>query len=185
MKKTQLLAALLLSTLPLWAGPFGLSLDWTAEDIQASGITVTAVSEKDPSGTALYLVEPESPDPRFSHYAAEVNDNFGLWRIIAVSDRFSSQEALADVFKSLLNDITARYGEPMMDSGTFMKLASPELFPSLALGQTYLAAVLVPDPPTEDFTMLYLSVDSDDGETGFIRLECWSLWLSLLVNGLN
>ena len=185
MKKTCLLLSLLSLALSVYAGPFGISLDWTEEELYASGAVITAVSDKDPSGTALYQLTPERPDPAFSHYAAEINDTFGLWRIIALSDRYPDSKSITGAFGELVSRITEKYGEPMMESDTFIKLSSPEIFARLALGETYVVSILIPDPPVEDFTVLYLSVESDDGETGYIHLECWSLYLSLLINSMS
>lgn len=182
MKKT--LSFLLLATLALslYAGPFGLDMDWSLEEL-ASSAEVVAASMKDSTGSVLYQVLPPSPEDPYTIYFAEVNDTFGLWRITAMTEPVGDIKEITQAFNEALAAVSS-YGEPLMDSDTFIKLSSPELFTYLALGETYAGAVLIPDPPVEDFAVLSLSVESDDGETGYILLDIWSFWLAALVSGM-
>lgn len=182
MKRTFSFLLILTLALSLHAGPFGLELDWDLVELGSNAVIISG-SAKDRTGSVLYEVLPPSPEAPYTHYFAEVNDTFGLWRIIAVSDPAGSIKELTEAFREELDRVSA-YGDPIMDGDTFIRLSSPGILSYLALGETSVGAVVIPDPPIEDFTLLSLTVESDDGETGYIRIECWSLWLTVLVNGM-
>lgn len=114
MKKFILLAVLFLMATMLFAGPFGLEMGMTLDEIKAK-CGSSNVECIDGDG---YKIKPPKPSFYFDHlYGALVDDTFGLYALSGVTKPTSYSHCLA-----LLNTITglieAHYGKAQEDKET-------------------------------------------------------------------
>lgn len=111
MKKTLSILVLAFLAITIFAAPFGLKMGMTLEDITraCNGVEPQYI-END-----CYYVFPAKTHPSFKYYAAYVNEVKGLYRLIAVSDKISTEadgKELKQVFAETKLRISKIYGEP-------------------------------------------------------------------------
>lgn len=95
-----------------FAGPFGLSIGMTLEEVtEACGGREPVRLENDDR----YLIEPEKRHSMFEHYAARIDDAQGLYYIWAISrDIFTSGYGaeIRSAFSALESSLSKSYGKP-------------------------------------------------------------------------
>lgn len=111
-----LLSAFFLSG--LCAGPFGLSMGMNLEEIRdaCGGVRPEKAAEFDfDFGDDVYVISPEKKHSAFDIYFARVNEDAGLYRIIAGADAIPDTdygENVKNRFYSVAESISKTYGKP-------------------------------------------------------------------------
>ena len=110
MKKTLLIALLMMISAMLFAGPFGMEFGWSLEELEASGIYA---EEFMPQGTTTsYLVMPENSHPLLMLYTVFIDDEYGLFQIRAISQPLYEEYQIRIFYDDLKAQLTTAYGEP-------------------------------------------------------------------------
>ena len=108
MKRFVLLAVSFLMATVLFAGPFGLEMGMTLEEIKAK----CGGKEPEYKGRGyVYKIEPIKKDRTFTDYSACVHDSLGLFSVGAFTD-FMSTESCEVVLNIVLSALKDYYGEP-------------------------------------------------------------------------
>ena len=108
MKKVIFLIVFALIMSVGFAGPFGLEMGMTLEEIKAK------CGGKEPEyegGGYVYKIEPIKKDGTFTDYSACVHDSLGLFSVVAFTD-FMSTESCEVVLNIVLLALKDYYGEP-------------------------------------------------------------------------
>jgi hypothetical protein len=109
MKKFVLLVVLFLMSTMLFAGPFGLEMGMTLEEIREKcGSSNVKYSED-----GVYMVKPPRKSSSFNGYIALVDDTFGLHATSANSVIMPYKQCIIHL-RDLFNRLRAYYGEPQM-----------------------------------------------------------------------
>ena len=112
MKRKILFVLILLCGIFVYAGPFGLSMGMTYDEVQeACGGRAPQRIENDDR----YYIVPEKSHSMFKIYIAWISDEYGLYYIRAVSDEiYTNQygEEIKNDFYSFKNRIENIYGKP-------------------------------------------------------------------------
>lgn len=102
----------------LCAGPFGLSMGMNLDEIRdaCGGVRPEKAAEFDfDFGDDVYVISPEKTHSAFDVYFARVNENAGLYRIIAGADAIPDTdygENVKNRFYSVAESISKTYGKP-------------------------------------------------------------------------
>lgn len=102
----------------LCAGPFGLSMGMNLDEIRdaCGGVRPQKAAEFDfDFGDDVYVISPEKTHSAFDVYFARVNENAGLYRIIAGADAIPDTdygENVKNRFYSVAESISKTYGKP-------------------------------------------------------------------------
>ena len=144
MKKTILLLVLAILTSSLFAGPFGLEMGMTLEEIKEK------CGGKEPKyigGGVSYNIEPIKKNDMFIKYNVSVHDNLGLFTIIAKTAPFDAEECKAKL-KLLALMLGAHYGkeEANTDGNAYLWLPSYHE----VLKKEKLSAVMLRIVPTDE-----------------------------------
>ena len=106
MKKIILLTIAFLMANILFAGPFGLEMGMTLEEIKRK-----CDYNVKHAGDDMYMIKPPRPSIVFNLYSVHVDDIFGLYSIMAISENMPHKQSLL-VLKNVAGMIEAYYGEP-------------------------------------------------------------------------
>ena len=112
MKKVVMFSILLLCSVVLFAGPFGLEMGWTKQDLIENDVEILLEE-----GNA-FLVAPPAPHSSFDTYLVDIDLDFGLYTIIAISDSISTSEngqQFLSEYNNIKKQLTTSYGEPTND----------------------------------------------------------------------
>ncbi len=115
MKKLVLLAVIILVvTNSAFAGPFGLEMGMSFDDITKAcgGIRPERLENDD-----RYLVSPTKSHPDFEHYLVWVDDAKGLYRIRAISKEINTSKygtELKSFFHEMNERLSKTYGKPQI-----------------------------------------------------------------------
>ena len=71
----------------IYAAPFGLKMGMTVEEIAEQCEEEPSYFEDD-----IYLVKPIKKHPLFSYYVVYVNENTGLYKLLAISDSMTCND---------------------------------------------------------------------------------------------
>lgn len=179
MKKLVVLFAasvLVLST--VFAGPFGLSNGMTLADVsKACDGTKPMKIEND-----SYVISPKQKHSSFSTYIVWISEDYGLYRIRAVSDEIKTNDygtELRGAFYTFLPRLQKVYGEQVVFDGMIDKnsIWSDEQFWFTALGQGSrgLYALWTPQRGNQcikdDLTGIMLQVAKASYNTGILILD--------------
>ena len=112
MKKLFLILLFTLLPFTIFAGPFGLKMGMTLEDI-------TLVCEEEPKHVYddVYYIKPVKKHPLFETYKVFVHEEKGLYKIEAMSSLIYSNKfgtELKESFNEVKNRIAKTYGTPMI-----------------------------------------------------------------------
>lgn len=109
MKKSLLIALLMMIPMMLFAGPFGMEFGWTVEELENSGAEVAVFDDE--GGIASCDVVPTKPHPDFDLYSVYIDSEYGLYLIRATSQIFNSEYGLMDLYDRLKIQLSSVYGE--------------------------------------------------------------------------
>lgn len=125
MKRKILFVLILLCGIFVYAGPFGLSMGMTYDEVQeACGGRAPERIENDDR----YYIVPEKSHSMFKIYIAWISDEYGLYYIKAISDEVYTSDygtEAVDRFYPFKNRLASIYGEPelfdgMIDKNSFL-----------------------------------------------------------------
>ena len=110
----KILFACILALLPffVFASPFGLRMGMSVDEIAEQCEEGPVLVEKD-----IYLITPKKSHPQFDYYAVCINENVGLYAIMAMSTSITTNKygsELQDFFIKMKNRISKSYGKPLV-----------------------------------------------------------------------
>ena len=142
-RKIALCALLVLAAAAVSAGPFGLEMGMTLDEVQQACGGRQPVSY----GGDLYMVEPEKSHPAFCVYMVRVSESEGLYFVLASGEKVESVmtgEIVRSRFASLKDTLCLTYGDcrvtDELASGSAFQKES-EWMVALAAGERKLQAV--------------------------------------------
>ena len=112
MKKILLVCVLAFLPLFVFASPFGLRMGMSVDEIAEQCEEGPILVEKD-----RYLIKPRKSHPQFDYYAVCVDENVGLYSIVAMSTSITTNKygtELQDFFNKMKNRISKTYGKPQV-----------------------------------------------------------------------
>lgn len=112
MKKVVMFSISLLCSVVLFAGPFGLEMGWTKQDLIENNVEILV-----DDGNSL-MVEPPSPHSSFDAYLLSINSEYGLYSIFAISDSISTSEngrQFLSEYNHIKEQLISSYGDPTKD----------------------------------------------------------------------
>lgn len=98
------------------AGPFGLEMGWTLEQITESGAVLTDITELKDGYSCT--VDVTIPHPDLYGYIILVDKEFGLYQIYAVGfseESNPNEKSLEELYHKLHFQLTENYGDPIAD----------------------------------------------------------------------
>ena len=174
MKKKILLCAMILLSLALaaFAGPFGLEMGMTLEEV------AKACGGKRPEhiGDHRYLIEPVKKHPSFSTYIAWISPAEGLNYIRANSEKIYSNntgDQVKNQFYRVENALSKSYGEPVLiDRVSKDSLYKKESFwmHTLGTGERELCASWFPKNNDIIFIALWALAENSYSSTAIISI---------------
>ena len=111
MKKSLLIALLMMIPIMLFAGPFGMEFGWTLEELENSGAEVEFIDGE--GRITSCTVSPTKPHPDFDLYSVYIDSEYGIYMIRPVSTVFTSEYGLMDLYNRLKVQLSSVYGEPV------------------------------------------------------------------------
>ena len=112
MKRIVMLTLLLLCGMTLFAGPFGLEMGWTKQDLTENNVKILVEEGNS------FMVEPPSPHSSFDAYLLNIDSEFGLYSIFAISDSISTSEngqQFLSEYNHIKEQLISSYGDPTKD----------------------------------------------------------------------
>ncbi|HKM07178.1 MAG TPA: hypothetical protein VJ869_09320 [Sphaerochaeta sp.] len=97
----------------LFAGPFGIEMGWTVEDLKNNGITFT--TRKKTQNITTYDVFPKTTHPSFESYSVAIDDVKGVYKINIFGNDIETSIygiALKEEYEKIKNQISITYGTP-------------------------------------------------------------------------
>ena len=97
----------------LFAGPFGIEMGWTVEDLKNNGITFT--TRKKTQNITTYDVFPKTTHPSFESYSVAIDDVKGVYKINIFGNDIETSiygTALKEEYEKIKNQISITYGTP-------------------------------------------------------------------------
>lgn len=114
MKRIAVLSLLLLCGITLFAGPFGLEMGWSYDEIISSG------AKKEFGNETLLSVKPVNPHSDFDSYLLLIDEEYGLYTIMAHGSMPFSilPSILVSTYNEIKDQLIQGYGEPRFSSDT-------------------------------------------------------------------
>lgn len=172
MKKTFLIILLMMISVMLFAGPFGMEFGWSLEELEASGIYA---EELMPQGTTTsYLAVPENPHPLLILYTVFIDDEYGLFQIRAISQPLYEEYQIRLLYDDLKAQLTTAYGEPdteydeILDDSEWQ--GSDSFISSILYGDRKLSTTWRPAPSDGGPAVVALGILPADESTAFMIL---------------
>lgn len=172
MKKTLLIALLMMISAMLFAGPFGMEFGWSLEELEASGADVEVFREE--NRMTGCLVSPTKPHPDFDLYAAYIDDEYGIYMIRTISETFDNEYDLRDLYDTLKNQLSSVYGEPFeMDEINPESIwdSSWDFIRSIYYGERILMSLWFPERVEGAPEDISLYVDAFDESSAAVTIE--------------
>ena len=113
MKKLIAICLLLLCSVGIFAGPFGIEMGWSYDEAIANGVIII-----NNLGDGLYLIEPPSKHSSFQSYSIWIDPVYGIYNIMAISDSIESSSngyQLKSEYNKVKNQLILSYGKPTND----------------------------------------------------------------------
>ena len=172
MKRTLLIALLMMISAMLFAGPFGMEFGWSLEELEASGIYA---EEFMPQGTTTsYLVMPENSHPLLMLYTVFIDDEYGLFQIRAISQPLYEEYQIRIFYDDLKAQLTTAYGEPDTEYDEIANdsewQGSNSFISSILYGDRKLSTTWRPDPSNGGPAVVALGILPVDESTAFMIL---------------
>lgn len=113
MKRVATLTLLLLCGMTLFAGPFGLEMGWSYDEVINNGVKIL-----EDWGNGSYLIKPISSHSSFVAYSIAIDEEYGIYQIVGMNDDIetsSSGTQLKSEFNKVKNQLISAYGDPTND----------------------------------------------------------------------
>ena len=175
MKKTLLIALLMMISAMLFAGPFGMEFGWSLEELENSGAYVEYMNTQ--QNIKAYLVEPPKPHSELPLYLVFIDDEYGIYMIRAISDICYSEYSIRTSYDMLKSQLTSVYGEPEeVDEITWNSDwdGSVNFIRSILYGDRTLIAAWFPPYEEDGAGDIYLGVMANDETAAVVYLEYYS-----------
>ena len=172
MKKTLLIALLMMIPTLLFAGPFGMEFGWSLEELENSGAYVEYNNTQ--QNIKGYRVEPPQPHPNLSFYAVFIDDEYGIYLIRALSDNYYSEYSIRTSYDMLKSQLTSVYGDPEeVDEISWNSDwdGSENFIRSILYGDRTLAAAWFPLYEENGAADIYLGVMPNDENEAVVYIE--------------
>ncbi|MBQ9494361.1 MAG: hypothetical protein IJR50_01830 [Treponema sp.] len=169
-KNIVLLSLLALAVLPVFAGPFGLKMGMTLEEIAEQCEEFPRHVMND-----VYQIMPKKRHPLFIDYVAFISESKGLYEVRAVTEKIETNKfgtELQDAFHNVKDRISKTYGSPKIKDGlnpntTSSSQRDERWFYTLREGERELVACWSIDVALEDgLDMVILECCGDSGLSG-------------------
>ena len=175
MKKTLLIALLMMISTMLFAGPFGMEFGWTLEELENSGAYVEYMNTQ--QNIKGYLVEPPQPHSELPFYAVFIDDEYGIYLIRAISDICYSEYSIRTSYDMLKSQLTSVYGNPEeIDEISWNSdwNGAESFIRSILYGDRVLVAAWFPPYEENGAEDIYLGVTPNDENEAVVCLEYYS-----------
>ena len=169
-KKVVMFSILLLCCVVLFAGPFGLEMGWTIDEVKSNGAEVF-FNQGD-----VYIIKPPKVHNSFDIYFVEVSPDFGVYRISAMAENIetsSNGDKLLSEYNKIKDHLSMSYGEPdivinRLDYGSIWD-EPQDFMMSLVLDERVVLANWVSSDATEKMK-IGLMASADSPNSGSILL---------------
>lgn len=175
MKKTLLIALLMMISVMLFAGPFGMEFGWSLEELEESGAYVEYMNTQ--QNVKGYLVVPPQPHSELPFYAVFIDDEYGIYLIRAISNICYSEYSIRFSYDMLKSQLTSAYGNPEeIDEISWNSNwdGSENFIKSILYGDRALAAAWFPSHEENGAEDIYLFVMPNNENEAVIYLEYYS-----------
>jgi len=168
---------LLLDVCILFAGPFGVDMGWTLDQLEQH-TEFGMVLDQEGHNTTYATFYPPKPHDAFIFYYFECDDEYGVHQITAMTSDMQLDSYGANVIakhKELSRELTTVYGppSPVTQSPLLVKGASEEFVNGLRRGEKAFSMWdLFEENPThpEEPEWIVMGIELRDAQTAFIRL---------------
>ena len=175
MKKTLLIALLMMISAMLFAGPFGMEFGWSLEELEESGV-YTWMPDKQGSVTSYYA-NPSKSHSMLSYYIVFIDDEYGLVEVRALSDECYSEYQIRNVYDMLKPQLSSVYGEPeeIDEISWNSDWDGPENFiRAMLYGDRVLISMWYPEPSENGVERVFLGVLPNDEYSAYVAVEYYS-----------
>lgn len=175
MKKTLLIALLMMISAMLFAGPFGMEFGWTLEELEESGAYTWMPNRQ--GNITSYYANPLKPHSMLSYYIVFIDDEYGLVEVRAISDECYSEYQIRNIYDMLKPQLSSVYGEPeeIDEISWNSDWDGPENFiRSILYGDRVLISMWSPEPVENGAEQVLLGVLPEDEYTAYVAVEYYS-----------
>ena len=172
MKKTLLIALLMMIPALLFAGPFGMEFGWTLRELEESGVYAEELMHQ---GTATsYFVVPNNQHPLLFAYVVFIDNEYGLFQIRAISLPYYEEYQIRLLYDDLKAQLTTAYGEPdteydeIRDDSEWQ--GADNFISSILYGDRKLSTTWCPDPSDGGPAVVTLGILPIDESRAFLLL---------------
>lgn len=178
LKKGAVIAAAMLASASLFAGPFGIEAGWTEDELTGNGNTVVEKMAYDSYRLGAEVV-PAVPHRSFNRYFTVIDKDYGVYEIAAMK---SEEDILADdldlitEYELVKDQLTRVYGEPLAleyldekTDGSKMGEFPPELW---RLEREVVSYWFL--PAADPFSLVILKADMDPRTEEGLQLTYWA-----------
>lgn len=158
----------------LFAGPFGIEMGWTVEDLKNNGITFT--TRKKTQNITTYDVFPKTTHPSFESYSVAIDDVKGVYKINIFGNDIETSIygiALKEEYEKIKNQISITYGNPKsydyLRSGSIWDEPN-EWMKSLEKEERVLHSFWYPEPK-ETIESIFLEAIALGSDSGYLFLS--------------
>ena len=158
----------------LFAGPFGIEMGWTVEDLKNNGITFT--TRKKTQNITTYDVFPKTTHPSFESYSVAIDDVKGVYKINIFGNDIETSIygiALKEEYEKIKNQISITYGTPKsydyLRSGSIWDEPN-EWMKSLEKEERVLHSFWYPEPK-ETIESIFLEAIALGSDSGYLFLS--------------
>ena len=175
MKKTLLIALLMMTSAMLFAGPFGMEFGWSLEELEESG---AYTEELQPQGSVTsYFVAPTNTHSLLPYYIVFIDDEYGIVEVRAFSNPCYSEYQVRNIYGMLKLQLSSAYGEPKeIDEISWNSdWDGPENFiRSILYGDRMLMSMWYPEPVDNEASYVFLGTLPNDENSTFVTVEYYS-----------
>jgi hypothetical protein len=172
MRKLLVIVLILGVSISLFAGPFGIEMGWTLEDLDKNGIKYELYKEN--YNVSTYDVFPKTPHADFPEYIVRIDTQKGIYEIIAFGKDISAPSygtALKEAYKKVRDQVSRTYGIPK----EFDYLKNDSIWDEPG---DWMTALKVEDrtlvsywfPTTDNIAIIVLETLANNSSEGFIKL---------------
>ena len=172
MRKIIFTLIMLLITTTLFAGPFGLEMGWSYDEVVSNGVKIL-----EDWGNGSYLIMPTLPHSSFVAYTIAIDEEYGVYQIIGMNDDIetsSNGTQFKSEFNKVKNQLISAYGDPTTDIdrlnyGSIWDEPQDYML-SLRYKDRLLACIWDPSEATENMKISLLAIgnSSTSGALGLI-----------------
>jgi len=179
MKRAIALCVSLLSVTSLFAGPFGIEMGMTIEQVKAVSTSEPVLVEED-----IYEIFPVTTHSRFEKYTVRISKEYGVYFIkaIGVDIRTSKYgEEMLSEFNDLVSSFQKKYGKyeriDYLKKGSYWDEPEDWMM-GLLKNERYLLAfweIEIGSDLPENIVSIYIGANAASTEVGLVAIEYYSV----------